>query len=55
MTPQNMWPKSKECNIRVEGMPWPKTGGTHYYAQLELPDKELIALEHVTKCIMHSN
>ena len=23
---------------RVEGMPWPKTGETHYYAQLG-PDK----------------
>ncbi len=22
-------------------MPWPQTGTTHYYAQLELPDKGL--------------
>ena len=55
MTSQNAWPKCKEYNIIVEGMPWPKTGETHYYAQLELPDKELIALQHVTIYIMNSN
>ena len=25
--------------IRLWEMPWPKTGATHYYAQLGLPDK----------------
>ena len=25
--------------VRVRGMPWPRTGPTHYHAQLGLPDK----------------
>ena len=31
--------KSEELIVRVDGMPWPKTGETHCHAQLVLPDK----------------
>ena len=26
--------------VRVVGMPWPKTGATHYHALLGLPEKK---------------
>ena len=41
-------------------MPWPKTGATHYQAQLDLPDKVyaikgLVSKERVAIYIVHSN
>ena len=33
---------SQMCNINkiTGGKPWPKTGATHYHAQIRLPDKD---------------
>ena len=29
----------RDTNRKISGMPWPKTGATHYHTQLGLSDK----------------